>query len=275
MKLDELQQALLVLLRRDTPVAGDPGVEGLASLIAAGNARLSPAEQIDIYREQFFLRHIGCLIDDFPALEAVLGLGAFEALCRAYLRDLPPGGFSLRDLGVHLADYVGRGPLPAGAPRAALVDLARLEWALVDAFDAAELPPLDPAALGRLGPDDLDLAVLTFDPSLVLLALDHPVHRMQPEAAAGEPFELPPPRPTWLGVHRRLDRELAWHEIPELAYRSLLPLRQGLPLSTALDQVAASLTDPVELELLTGSVGAWFTDWVQRGWIRAITPATP
>jgi hypothetical protein len=270
--LREIQLALLRAFQHDGPLPDDPGLTALAARVAAGSARLRPEEQVDIYREQFFLRHLGCLDEDFPALQAAMGRSVFDDLGRAYLAAHPPASFTLRDLGEHLPRYLETAELPAGLPpREFLVDLARLEWALVDAFDATDLPPLDPATLQSMPPDAFDAAVLTLDPSLTVLALRYPVHEIHEAASEGQSFELPGPRTCWLGVHRRLDLALDWRELSELASRSLELLRQGLPLAAALDRVAATLATQDELEQLTDNVGAWFADWVQRGWIRGLT----
>jgi hypothetical protein len=72
-----------------------------------GNDRLSPAEQVDIYRRQFWLRHEDCLAEDFPALRAILGEPLWEAFVRDYLTEIPPTAPNLRDLGA-LARARGR-----------------------------------------------------------------------------------------------------------------------------------------------------------------------
>ena len=41
--------------------------------VIAGNDRLTPEEQAEIYREQFWLRHRDVLRDDYPALRHLLG----------------------------------------------------------------------------------------------------------------------------------------------------------------------------------------------------------
>lgn len=266
-KLREIQETLLRVFQHGDRIPESPEFSSLASQIAAGSARLTPEEQLDIYREQFFLRHLGCLQEDFPGVEALVGCCAFEELGRAYLKAHPPTEFSLRDLGAKLPDFLESTDL-GFTRRDVLIDMARLEWALVDAFDAEDRPPMDPVLLQNTPPDAFDSATLVFDPSITLLALRNPIHTIHETASEGNDFELPEARPCWLVVYRRLDLALDWQEIPELAFRSLTLLRGGLPLAEALDQVASTLTEQGELELLTTSVGAWFSDWVQRGWIR-------
>ena len=49
-----------------------------AQKMATGNARMTPCEQLDVYREQFFLRHVGSLREDFPTVEHLLGAESFD-----------------------------------------------------------------------------------------------------------------------------------------------------------------------------------------------------
>ena len=58
------QAALADVMRRAGALTSDPYGGAIAAEIAAGNERLSPVEQVDIYREQFFLRHVDALRDD-------------------------------------------------------------------------------------------------------------------------------------------------------------------------------------------------------------------
>ena len=68
----------------------------------------------------------------------------------AYLRENPSTSFSLRDLGSTLPVWLGY--KFAGPQHALAVDVARLEWAYVEALDGMSLTPLgleDFAGLGR------------------------------------------------------------------------------------------------------------------------------
>src|SRR5215831_16934936 len=95
-----------------------------APAVATGNARLSPVEQLDIYREQFWLRHVGVMEEDFVSIVTLLGHDGFHDLARAYLTACPPRTFTLRDVGDRLADFVATDP--AYQDDLLLADLARL-----------------------------------------------------------------------------------------------------------------------------------------------------
>lgn len=266
--LRSLQDDLLALLLADPALAPD------ASRVAAGSARLTPDEQVAIYREQIRERHRTSLRHDFALLAALLGPRLFDALADGYLLLHPPAAFSLRDLGARLPASVPPLLTAAGLPGpdvALAADVARLEWTMVEASDAPDGPVLDRAALASLSPEQLDAAVLVFAPSLSLLSLAHPVHRLNDALDRGDPLPAISPSPTCLAVSRRPDdHTLAVVPLAPLEHAALARLLPGEPLACALDAVAAAIEPPDSIEQLAASVGPWFASWVERGWLREV-----
>src|SRR5262249_56053977 len=76
---------------------------------------------------------------------AGVGTGAFPPVARAYLAEHPSEHPSVRPVGRHLPAFLASRPPPA-AP-AWLPDLARLEWARVEVFDAPDARPIGMADL--------------------------------------------------------------------------------------------------------------------------------
>ncbi len=106
----------------------------LAGIVGTANA--DAALRLGVYVAAYRLRLIEALETDFPALRAVLGLDRFEPLCRTYIDAHPSDHYSLRYFGRHLARFVAQTAPWSDEPH--LAELARFEWALVDAFDAAD-----------------------------------------------------------------------------------------------------------------------------------------
>src|SRR5271168_2010186 len=104
--------------------------------------RLSSFDRLEIYNRQYWFRVIAAVAEDFPALNAVLGQERFDAFVLAYLRENPSTSFSLRNLGARLPGWLASYPKLAGPQHALAVDVAQLEWAYIEAFDGASLPPL-------------------------------------------------------------------------------------------------------------------------------------
>jgi hypothetical protein len=269
-ELVELQGFLAGALRRGQPIAGDEAAAAAAAVHVAGNERLSPAAQADLYREQFWLRHEASLVEDYVALAALLGDEVFHAFLHAYLDACPPRHFSLRDLGDRLVAFAeGWGGFPPALREAALAVL-RYESAIIDVFDAADPPPLDAQKLAGMGEDDWEGARLVLSPMLHLFALRWPVHTFRIAAkAAAEAGEPPPSFPEPREVHLALFRQdlvVSYDELAPEAFALLSALAAGNPLPRACDRVAAEL-DEAAAEALGAQVGPWFQQWTAARWI--------
>lgn len=112
--------------------------------------RASPARQLSAYQYAYPARLKEVLGNDYPAVWAAIGDVAFDRLAEAYLRAHPSRFFSLRDFGGRLADFVDTDPVGAGSPW--LTELARFEWALGLAFDAADAPLAGIADMAAIAP---------------------------------------------------------------------------------------------------------------------------
>jgi hypothetical protein len=260
-ELAPLQAVLADLIRRPSPLAGSDAEEA-AGAIAAGNERLSPVEQVDVYREQFFLRHVGCLREDFASIERLLGEDAFEALATAYLAAHPPTSYDLADLGHAFARFVAETAPYAEDPL--LADLARVEWAFVEAFDGPDAPALDLAVVAAVPEAAWPRAHLALHPSARLLALAYPSADYRVAARTDEAPPRPEPRATNVVVFRGQER-LQFLEIEPTAFALLSELSRGVPLGEACERAsAASFASASDFE---AALGGWFSLWTQLGWI--------
>lgn len=95
-----------------------------------------------------------------------LGEEGFHNLVTEYLVAHPPTHFSLRYAGEHLPNFLRDDKL---------ANLARFEWALVTAFDAADAPLLTESDLQKIPAEEWPDLVLKLHPSVQLLKHDHQV----------------------------------------------------------------------------------------------------
>lgn len=123
-----------------------------------------------IYQNAYRARLVAALRDNHGVLPRAMGDEAFDALAEAYLRAHPSRQPSIRWFGHRLAEFMAAHP--ELVPHPAFVDLARMEWALRAAFDAADATPMTPAELAALPVDDWPQRVLRFHPSVQVLVLD-------------------------------------------------------------------------------------------------------
>jgi len=253
----------------------------VAESFIAPNSRLTPFERLEIYNRQYWFRVLGALAEDFPALQALLGGRAFDALSVAYLTAHPSRSFSLRNLGSRLVAWLTANPQWAGRRRRLALDVARIEWAFVEAFDSAERAPLSLDQIAALGGDSR----LALQPHLQLVALDYAADdlvlklhdrekRQTSEAGIRHDDEIDTPaklprlrlRPTWLAAHR-VDLSVYYRRLEREEFLTLAALRLGLPLAEAIE--SGFRDSPIVQHRRPRRVRAWFATWSELGWVCA------
>ena len=136
------------------------------------NDRLTSFERLEIYNRQYWFRVLASMTEDFPGLRAILGQRRFEDICRAYLAECPSRSFTLRNLGARLETWLLRNPKWIRGKQTLALDMARLEWADIEAFDGEAEPPLH---LGDLSGSSVPSLRLRVQPYVQLLELHYPV----------------------------------------------------------------------------------------------------
>ncbi|MFN3860857.1 MAG: putative DNA-binding domain-containing protein [Roseateles sp.] len=246
-----LQQRRLAAAIRD---GADPGD------LLAGDGAVG----LQVYRHAYRARLTEALADNCTVLARALGDEAFDALARAYITAHPSGHPSIRWFGHQLADFMAQAD-EALVPHASLVDFARMDWALRSAFDAADAPLLEPAALAALSPDDWAGLRLRLHPSVQLVALGHAIEpgwrslrEWQPESGADAPaVDEPTPHAHLL---------LAWRQGLETRWRSLAPLEAELLQAVADGEPFARLCERAGT---APAVVAALQQWLADGLLRA------
>lgn len=253
----------------------------VAASFVAPNSRLTAFERLEIYNRQYWFRVLGALAEDFPALRAVLGSAQFDALSVAYLTAHPNRSFTLRNLGSKLVEWLATHPEFAHRRHALAVDVARIEWAFVEAFDSAEratltlpqIAALDTSSHLALQPH-LQLMALHYPADNLVLSLHQREKRQASEAGVGhdeesaEPVKLPKlrRRPTWLAAHR-VEYSVYYRRLAREEFHVLSAMREGRPLGQALE--AAFNDSAVPETRRAACVQAWFGTWAELGWICA------
>jgi hypothetical protein len=248
----------------DTP-PGPPAPE--VSELIRPSRTLDPDARVAIYAGLYFLRLSEALAGTYPAVRRLLGREGFEAMAREYLTRYPSRSYTLNDLGHALPHHLATcAELPM---RALLVDVARLESALSQAFDVHDQGTARPEELARIPADRWGDVRLRLDPSMHLLTLEHDalaiVHAVKNDA----PLPELAPRRTFAAVWRQ--HFTVWRKpLPELAHAVLVELGRGATLGAAME-TAASRWDGAEAEL-ERDMFQWFSAWLEDGFFCAVTP---
>lgn len=266
-------------MRREAP--DGHSMEKVAASFIAPNSRLSPFERLEIYNRQYWFRVLGALAEDFPALRSVVGGRAFEAMSVAYLTAHPSRSFTLRNLGSHLAGWLAKNPHFAGRRARLAEDVARMEWAFVEAFDNPQREPLTLEQISTLDGESR----LALQPHLQLIELEYPIDdlvlnlhknekRQTSEAGVQhEEEDLGPAKlqalrrkPTWLVAHR-VDFAVYYLRLNRGEFYTLSAIRAGRLLAEAIE--IGITTARVPSTRRPQLVRQWFTNWAELGWICA------
>jgi len=287
MKLLQIQRGVAAALM--TPLTAGGGIArkaksgALMSREAARfikpNDQLTSLERLEIYSKSYWFRLIDSLYDDFPGLAAILGWNAFERLAKAYLAECPSRSFTLRDLGSQLEVWLRKNPKYVGINRVLALDMVRLEWAHIQAFDRPEHRTLGPEDLVGMSPG-LRLAV---QPYVSLLDLAFPVDELRVKISdledvsdnasntllkqkhhAVHKVSRAVPKPMFLAVHR-FDLVVYYRRLSAEEFRLLQALRSGKSVASAIRLAfqGSSLNQDQIPALLKG----WFAIWAELGWL--------
>jgi hypothetical protein len=102
----------------------------------AGTAKVSAEQRLAIYYDAYRLRLLEALASNYPVLRAWIGEEEFETAAIAYLAAHPSRHFSIRWFGHLLPEFLAA--MPPWQDKTGLAEMAALEWALSEAFDAED-----------------------------------------------------------------------------------------------------------------------------------------
>jgi hypothetical protein len=255
--------------------------KAIAEEIVKPNDRLTSVERLEIYNRVYWFRLLSSLADDFPGLREVIGQEAFDKVLLGYLTEMPSVSYTLRDLGSRLETWLPAHPDLISSNERMALDMVRLEWADIEAFDAAEYPILSQAELAGLGEDP----VFHLQPYLQLLDLAYPVDELllkvreteDPEtdissnivmmdhsdSAPRKQLPLPKAKKVFLAVHRQ-ENIVYFKRLKPEGFALLRALQQGQPLSQAIE--TSVNWSGKKLERVMEQLHDWFANWSQLGW---------
>ncbi|HSW07094.1 DNA-binding domain-containing protein [Aquabacterium sp.] len=231
---------------------------------------------ISAYRHAYGARLNEALRDNFEILARAMGDEAFDALATAYRRAWPSTVPSIRWFGHRLAEFmVAQVEQDSGlVPHPAFVDLARMDWALRSAFDAADAPVIVRDALAALAPEQFAALRFTPHPSVQLLPLDWAIEAAwralrEHDADSGDEPDLPEPR-------AEAHQLLVWRRGLETRWRSLDPheavllqaMQRGENFAALCEHAAASSGDADQAVTIAATA---LTQWLEDELLSALT----
>ena len=230
------------------------------------SSRLSPAERVGVYQGMYLLRMEEALESDYPGLAHMLGHEGFSSLVRDYVQEHPSMSYTLNRLSDRLPAFVSRW---RGTRRPAVAgDLARLEQAIAEVFDAEEVEALSEDEIAALPAEAWERLRLAPIPAFRLLALRYPVGAYL-DSLSGDEHRHPAltRKDTFIAVFRR-DYIVRRLELSRRAHDLLKDLVAGKRVGRA---VAADLKRGGRRGAAADELFAWFRQWAAAGVFRSLS----
>ncbi len=185
-------------------------------------------KRFDVYRNNIRSSLVEALKQTFPVIERVVGPDYFKALAIAFLENNLPVRATLIGFGDGFPEFLdsveGLHSLPY------IADVARLEHAWLNAYNAADVRPLTGGDLASVPSERLQSLSLRPHPSLTLLSCELPVHEIWQKNRDGDtsPIRLQPVREHLLIFRPRIDVIVTSIQAGEMAFLEACEARKTL-----------------------------------------------
>ncbi|MGI9383966.1 MAG: HvfC/BufC N-terminal domain-containing protein [Methyloligellaceae bacterium] len=135
--------------------------------------RARPVKRFNVYRNNIYASLIDVLQGRFPVVTRLVGEEFFRVTARVYVEQHPPTSPVLMRYGHVFADFLQAFEPVDDVPY--LPDIARLEWAWSEAYNAADRAPISPEVLQSVPPEKVESLLFELHPSARLVSSEYPI----------------------------------------------------------------------------------------------------
>jgi hypothetical protein len=246
-------------------------LEGKAEISAhvLGTNRVPVETRLGIYGDAYKARLSEALEASFPVLAQLLGEHDFQELASRYVSGHESTFFSIRYYGDRMAEFLATHPQYAKAPL--LCELARWEWAMAEAFDAADADPIGPEAFGQISPEEWEQLRFEWHPSVQVLHLEWNVPQIWKTVTEGPADETPSE-----GTEPLLEPSswLIWRRDLQIFFRPLVPMEavsiEASRAGQSFGELCMALCEHLEETESSRQAAGFLRGWVESGLISSI-----
>ncbi len=225
---------------------------------------LSSVERVGVYQGMYLLRMIEALEGDYPAVAHYLGSDGFAELVERYAKAHPSRSYTFNRFGGKFPEFIRDAKWLRR--RAVLWDLARLERAVTEVFDAPQSPSWPAEAIEKIPPEAWEAAVLQPIAAFRVLAFAYPVNAyLQSVKSDDHDHPALPRRASWVAVYRK-SYEVWRLDLGRPAYRFLHGLSSGRPFGKAVTEAARGLQGNAGEQIFR-----WLRSWVAEGMFQSVS----
>src|SRR6516162_2061359 len=141
------------------------------SIVSGPNGKAA-VRRYNVYRNNVVVSLVDALAAIYPAVQRITGVEFFRAMARFHVRATPPTSPLLFEYGREFPAFIETYEHAQDMPW--LADTARIERAWLDAYHAADAPPLSSDVLATVPPDRLGDLVFTAHPAARIVRSAYP-----------------------------------------------------------------------------------------------------
>ncbi len=194
-------------------------------------------DRFNVYRNNVAVSLRDALGETFPIVKQLVGEEFFAGMAQAFVREHLPQTPVLSEYGGAFPRFIERFPPADGVPY--LSDMARVEWAWLQAYHAADATSISADAMAGIAEDKLDDLRFETHPSLWLISSEWPVISMWLAHQGNDAPDLSKlPSGPEHGLIIRPDYDVDVHVISASASRLIDQLADEQPLGIAFAAVA-------------------------------------
>jgi hypothetical protein len=224
---------------------------------------LTAVERVGVYQGMYLLRMIEALEGDYPAVAHFLGDEEFAEIVARYVAVHPSTSYTFNRLGEHFPEFLKASRRVRR--KAFVADLARLELAVTEVFDAPVSEAWPAEAVQKIPEDAWPRAVLQPIAAFRLGAYGYPVNAYL-QSVKEENHDHPDVgrKASWVAVWRK-GYEVWRLDLSEPAYEFLGALAKGRPFGKAVAAATRGMQGNAGDQLFR-----WLRDWVAEGMFRGV-----
>ena len=224
---------------------------------------LTSVERVGVYQGMYMLRMIEALQGDYPGVAHFLGDHSLEHVVEDYAAAHPSVSYSFNPFGRHFPAFLRTSPRIRR--KAFVYDLARLELAVTEVFDAPESPQLSPEDVAKIPEAAWPKARLRPIEAFRVLAFDYPVNAyLQTVKEGSEDHPEIRKKQTWVAVYRK-NYEVWRLNLGRPAFDVLQAFTKGRPFGKVVNESARKLQGNAGDQLFR-----WLRDWVAEGMFQSV-----
>jgi hypothetical protein len=224
-----------------------------------GTQRVPVGTRLGIYGDGYRLRLIEALQKTFPVLAELMGEADFQTLAARYVDAHESTFFNIRWYGDRMGELLA-------ADSEYLAEMARWEWAMAHAFDAADAEPLGLSAFAEIAPEDWAGLRLEWSPSVQVLRLDWNIPQLWKAVTEGSE-ERPEPayEPGSYLIWRR-ELQIYFRPLGEAEAAVVAAAREG----HSFGELCVLLCEHLDESEAAQHAAGFLRGWVESGLLAAI-----